>query len=126
MVENKLPPAMWCKLAVTVIYLKDFIPTACCPDTMPYETWYQMKLDVSHLHPIGCNAYVKIPVKRGESKLESCLIKGTLIGYFGCDAYRVFDPVCQKIFCSHDVVFEEGIGHKTLPLMLDHWVEGHQ
>ena len=119
MVENSLPPSMWCELAATVLYLKDFIPTAHYPDTTPYESWHQMKPNISHLHPIGCTAYAKIPAEKGGSKLDPHSIKGILIGYFGQDAYQIFDPTSRKIFRSWDVVFEEGIGHKTLPPLMD-------
>ena len=44
------------------------------------------------------------------------MVKGVLIGYFGHDAYRIFNPDSQRIFCSCDVVFEKGIGYKMLPL----------
>ena len=119
MVENSFPPSMWCELAATVLYLKDFIPTAQHPDTTPYKSWHQVKPNISHLCPIGCTAYVKIPVKRGRSKLDVRSIKGVLIGYFGHDAYQIFDPKTWKIFHSHDVIFEEGVGHKTLPLPIE-------
>ena len=59
-------------------------------------------------------AYAKIPAEKGGSKLDAWSIKGVLIGYFGRDAYRIFDPESRKIFHSRDVVFEEGTGHKTL------------
>ena len=119
MVKNSFPPSMWCELAATVLYLKDFIPTAQHPDTTLYESWHQVKPNISHLHPIGCTAYAKIPVKRGRSKLDARSIKGVLIGYFGRDAYQIFDPETQKIFHSCDVIFEEGLGHKTLPLPIE-------
>ena len=116
MVENDFPPSMWCEIALTVLYLKDFIPTAHHPDTTPYESWHQMKPNISHLQPIGCMAYAKIPVEKGGSKLDPRSIKGILIGYFGRDAYRIYDPDSRKIIRSQDVIFEEGTGHKMLPL----------
>ena len=76
MVENDFPPSMWCEIAATVLYFKDFIPTACHPDTTPYESWHQMKPDISHLCPIRCTSYAKIPVEKGGSKLDPCSIKG--------------------------------------------------
>jgi hypothetical protein len=37
-----------------------------------------------------------------------------LIGYFGRDAYRLFDKSTGKMYRSRDVIFEEGIGNRTL------------
>ena len=61
---------MWCKVAATIIYLKDFIPTSRCPDTIPYEDWKCLCPDISHLRPFSCTAYVKIPVEIGGGKLD--------------------------------------------------------
>ena len=41
-------------------------------------------------------------------------IKCVLIGYFGRDAYRLFDKSTGKTYRSRDVIFEEGVGHRTL------------
>ena len=119
MVENDLLLSMWCELAATVLYLKDFISTAHHPDTTPYESWHQTEPNISHLHPVGCTTYAKIPAEKDRSKLDLHSIKGILIGYFGWDAYWIFDPISQKIFCSWDIVFKEGIRHKTLPPLTD-------
>ena len=96
----------------------DFIPTARNPNTTPFELWHGMQPDVSHLQPLGCMAYTQIPVESGDglSKLDPQSIKGTLIGYFGWDAYKIYNPVSHQIYCSHDVIFEEGVGNKTLPI----------
>ena len=69
--ENRFPPSIWCEIAATVLYLKDFIPTSRHPETTPYETWHGMKPDISHLRPVGCTAYAKIPVKKEGSKLDT-------------------------------------------------------
>lgn len=62
---------------------------------------------------------MKIPVERGGSKLDLRSIKRIFISYFRHDAYWIFDPMTWKIFRSCDVVFKEGIGHKTLPPLVD-------
>ena len=38
-----------------------------------------------------------------------------MIGYFGRDAYHLYNPTMRQIFHSRDVLFEEGLSHKTLP-----------
>jgi hypothetical protein len=47
-------------------------------------------------------------------KLAPRAIKCTLIGYFGRDAYRLLDKATGKVYRSRDVIFEEGVGHRTL------------
>ena len=105
---------MWCEVASTVLYLKDFIPTVRCPDTTPFEDWRGLKPDVSHLRPFGCSAYAKIPTETDGGKLAPRSLKCVLIGYFGRDAYRLFDKSTGKMYRSRDVIFEEGIGNRTL------------
>ena len=54
-------------------------------------------------------------------KLAPRSIKCTLIGYFGCDAYHLFDRSMGRVYCSRDVVFKKGTGHQTIsvPLVLN-------
>ena len=112
--DSGLPAMMWCEVASTVLYLKDFIPTARCPNTTPFEDWHGFQPDISHLRPFGCIAYAKIPVETDGGKLAPRSIKCVLIGYFGHDAYQLLDKTTGKLFHSRDVIFEEGIGHRTL------------
>ena len=106
---------MWCEVAATMIYLKDFIPTVRRPNTTPHEDWKGSRPDISHLRPFGCTAYAKIPIQLSGGKLEARFIKCALIGYFGRDAYRLLDRSTGWIYRSRDVIFEEGLGHCTLP-----------
>ena len=39
------------------------------------------------------------------------LVKTTLLGYFGCDGYKLLDKNTGTIFKSRDVIFEEGTTH---------------
>ena len=113
-----LHPFLWCEVASTVIYLNNFIPITRNPFLTPSKLWHNTKPDISHLHPFECTAYAKIPVKAGGglSKLKPQSMKCILIRYFGCDSYRLYDTESQRIFQSQDVIFEEGTGHKTLPV----------
>ena len=114
--ESGLPASMWCEVASTVLYLKDFIPTVRRPDTTPFKDWRGLKPDVSHLRPFGCSAYAKIPTEADGGKLAPRSVKCVLIGYFGRDAYRFFDKSTGKTYRSRDVIFEEGIGNRTLSM----------
>ena len=109
---------MWCKVASTVLYLKDFIPTARCPNITPYEDWNGLQPDISHPHPYGCTTYAKIPMETDEGKLVPCATKCTLIGYFAHDAYHLLNKATGRIYHSQDVIFEEGVSHQTLDTQL--------
>jgi hypothetical protein len=112
--DGNLPASMWCETAATVVYLKDFVPTVRHPDITPFEDWRGFKPDISHLRPFGCTAYAKIPVETDGGKLAPRSLKCVLIGYFGRDAYRVLDRSSGRTYRSRDVIFEEGVGHRTL------------
>jgi len=68
---------------------------------------------VSHLRPFGTTAYAHIPVDLNLSKLYPRSIKTVLLEYFGRDGYKLLDRETGSTFCSHDVIFEEGITHFT-------------
>jgi len=113
--DSGLLQSMWCEVAATVVYLKDFIPTTCHLDTTPYKDLRGLQPDVSHLRPFGCTAYAKIPVEIGGGKLDVRSVKCALISYFGRDSYRLLNRSTGRTYRSHDIVFEEGLGHHTLP-----------
>ena len=108
---------MWGEAASSQIYLQNFVPLSRHPDEVPAELWTGKRQDVSHLRPLGCNAWAKIPKEKGESKLSPRSIQGKLIGYMGHRGYRTYIPATHKIIESRDVIFEEGLGHWSLPKM---------
>jgi hypothetical protein len=102
-------------MAVTMIYLRDFLPMRRHPGKVPHEIQYKTKPNMSHLHAFSCITYAKIPKEHGVSKLEPHLIKTVLIGYYGQGAYWLLDQSTGRMIKSRDVIFEEGSGHCTLP-----------
>lgn len=117
--DAQLPGTYWAEAAATVMYLRDFIPSARHPGVTPFELWYGKKPDISHLRAFGCTAYARIPEDivlgpGGNGKLADRSIKAVLIGYFGRGSYRLLDRTNGRIFRSRDVVFEEGRAHRTL------------
>ena len=81
--NGAFPPSMWGEAASSQIYLWNFVPLLCHPDEVPAELWTGKCQDVSHLHPLGCDAWAKILKEKGESKLSPRSIQGKLIGYMG-------------------------------------------
>jgi hypothetical protein len=97
-----------------VVYLKDFVLTTRHPGKTPHELWYGKKPDIAHLRPFGCTAYARVPEEVIGGKLNDWSIKCILLGYFGRNRYCLLDRSSGRIFRSHNVIFEEGVVHRTL------------
>lgn len=113
--DSSLPPSLWSEIGSSQMYLRNFIPSSRHPDKVPMQTWTGKRQDVSHLRPLGCWAWAKIPEEKGTSKLSPRSICRKLMGYQGRRGYRLYIPESQTILLSRDVIFEEEGGHWTLP-----------
>ena len=92
------------------VYLLNRAPTKSLEGKTPYEAWYGRKPGVRHLRTFGCLAYAK-KLGPGVSKLSDRSTPGVFLGYeVGSKAYRIFDPVKQKLIISRDVIFDERKG----------------
>lgn len=73
----------------------------------PFEGWYGVKPDVSHLKIFGCSAYVHIPQvnrRKLDPKSEKCIF----VGYSDTQkAYRFWNPQTRKLKISRDAIFCE-------------------
>ncbi|KAJ3492188.1 hypothetical protein NLJ89_g11264 [Agrocybe chaxingu] len=116
--DSGLPPSLWADAAATSIYTRNLIPSSRHPGKVPAEVWTGKRQDVSHLRPFGCTAYAKIPKEVNPSKIGPISVKYSLIGYYDRDAYKLFDKQMGKVIKSRDVIFEEGVGHRTIPAAL--------
>ncbi len=58
----------------------------------PYEQFYGVKLDVSHIRTFGCTVCVTLPCKK-LGKLENQGEMGYLLGYKYEGGYRVLDAL---------------------------------
>jgi len=94
---------------MTAIHLLNRSPTKALKGKTPYEVWHDRKPAVSYLRVFGCIAFVKELGHVG--KLDDKSIPGVFIGYAdGVKAYRILDPVTQRVRIACDVVFDEGRG----------------
>jgi hypothetical protein len=102
-----LPNWLWGEAVQTAIYVLNRAPTKGLEGATPFEIWYGKKPSMHHLRTFGCIAYVKNS-KPHLSKLEDRGHKMIFVGYEnGTKAYRVYDPVTQKVHIIRDVVFDE-------------------
>jgi hypothetical protein len=116
--DTGIPPKYWADAVHTVSYIRNFIPSSQNPTTIPAETWFKQRQDVSHLHPFGSTAYVYIPTEISPSKLSPQLVKLVMIGYFGHTGYKLLDCSMGAVHKSRDVMFEETRPHySTNPII---------
>jgi hypothetical protein len=99
----------WAEAVSMAVFLLNCSTTRVLSDKTPYEAWYGSKPAVQFLCTFGCLAYVKELGHHG--KLEDRSTPGVFIGYEeGVKAYRVLDPVTQRVRTTRDVVFDEDCG----------------
>lgn len=102
-----LPVDFWAEAAVTAGYLSNVSPTRAVYKKTPHEVWFGKKPYVDHLRVFGCVVFTHV---QNQQKLDSRVEKGIFVGYAqDAKAYRVFNPVTNKIIISRDMVFMENI-----------------
>jgi hypothetical protein len=104
-----MPGEFWGEAVVTAVYLLNRAPTQNLDGKTLYEVWHDKKPLVHHLCTFGCVAYIK-ETKPHLAKLDAHGKKAVFIAYeAGSKAYRVFDPVNNKVHVSRDIVFNENM-----------------
>ncbi|RVW42706.1 Retrovirus-related Pol polyprotein from transposon TNT 1-94 [Vitis vinifera] len=74
---------------------------------MVRKAWSGRKPSVDHFRIFGCISHVHVPDHK-RVKLDAKSLRCILLGVSEeSKAYRLFDPISQKIIISRDVVFEE-------------------
>jgi len=107
MSENKFPPKLWGECILTAAYLKDRTPTRTLKDKTPYEAYYGIRPDVSHLREIGSRAFIFIQAEKNP-KIYNRSMEGILIGYSpNSKAYRCYYPKTGQIIVTRNVFFIE-------------------
>nr|GEU90497.1 zinc finger, CCHC-type [Tanacetum cinerariifolium] len=83
------------------------VPTKALEDITPYEAIKQRKPNLENLRVFGCIAYAKVPSQH-LTKLADRSIKMVHVGNEqGSKAYRLFDPITQRVCVSRDVKFKK-------------------
>ena len=99
----------WGEAVVMAVYILNRSPTKALNGMTPYEAWHGRKPTVSHLRVFGCLTFAK---ELGHIvKLDDRRTPGVFIGYAeGSKAYRILDPLTQRVRTARNVVFDEGRG----------------
>lgn len=110
--EMKMPNSFWGEAVRHSIYILNRLPTRAVSGVTPYEAWSGEKPHVGHIRVFGCVAYMKVPSINLRKLDDRSKIMVNLGKEPGTKAYRLYDPVTEKVFVSRDVVFDE---EKTWP-----------
>ena len=108
LISSGLPTELWAEAVCTSAYLHN-IGDAKGGKT-PWELFYGVKPDISHLRVFGSMAYPLIPARYRVSKMEPVAWRGHVVGYQS-KAYRIYLPVTERIVVSKDVKFIEMPGY---------------
>lgn len=104
---KQIPKTFWPEAVNWTVHVLNRCPTLAVKNKTPAEAWNGHKPSVDHFRIFGCIAHVHVPdTKRVKLDAKSC--KCILLGVSEeSKAYRLFDPVLQKVIISRDVVFED-------------------
>ena len=105
-----VPNYLWGEAVNHSTNLINRVYTRVLGDTTPYEQLYKRKPNLENVRIFGCLAHAKVePVN--QKKLDARSRPLVHVGSEpGTKAYRLFNPVTQKIIVSRDVIFDETKG----------------
>ena len=104
---KNLPKKFWAEAVQCAVYVQNRFPHAKLGEKTPQEIWSGKKPSVSHLKVFGSVAYGQVPSQH-RTKLEDRSRKYIFIGYDEkSKAYKLFDPVNNKVVVNRDVHVEE-------------------
>ena len=107
MKATNLPQFFWAEAVRHAILILNCTPTKSLEDITPYEALKGRKPNLHHLRIFCCIAYAKVPSQH-LTKLNDRSIRMVYLGSEpGSKAYRLFDPIKNRICVSRDVKFKE-------------------
>ncbi|KAK4423086.1 Copia protein [Sesamum alatum] len=104
---KKIPKNFWPEAVNWSVHILNRSPTLAIENKSPEEAWSGFTPSVAYFRVFGCVAHVHIPdCKRAklDNKSSKCIFLGVSEE---SKAYRLYDPLSQKIIVSRDLVFEE-------------------
>ncbi|KAK2454958.1 hypothetical protein QL285_002459 [Trifolium repens] len=100
--QKQLPKRFWGEAVSTAVYILNRSPTRRLVDKVPEEVWSKVKPSVSHLKVFGSLCYKHVPDAR-RKKLDDKSEAMILVGYHRTGAYRLYNPITDKVEISRDV-----------------------
>lgn len=112
MADSGLDQQWWAEAALTANYLSNRVPLRGESMT-PFEAFYGLQPNVSHLRVFGCPAWDYTP-KQIRRKMQPRAKQGIFLGYgINQSGYRV--SIDGKVGSYRDVTFDETHGPKDSP-----------
>src|ERR1043165_5730093 len=102
-----VPQNLWAEATRQAIYILNRLPTKALQGMTPYEAVNRKAPNIKHIRVFGCIAYAKVTtpyLKKLEDRSKKMVHQGN---ENGSKAYRLYDPVEEKIHISRDVQFIE-------------------
>jgi len=107
-IGRNVPKIYWPEATKWCVHILNRSPTVAVQDKTPEEAWSGMKPTVEYFRVFGCLAHVHTPDQQ-RIKLDTKSKKCVLLGVSEeSKAYRLLDPINNRIIISKDVIFEEG------------------
>lgn len=102
-----VPNYLWGEGVRHATYIINRVGTKVLKNQTPYEALKGRKPNIEHLKVFGCIGYAKVDTPH-QRKLDDRLRILVHLGIEpGSKAYRLFDPMTQKVVVSRNVVFDE-------------------
>lgn len=104
---REVPSVFWGEAVSTAVYILNRSSTRNVARVTPYEAWLGKKPNVHYFRIFWCVAHVK-PVRPNAKKLDDRSKPMVMLRYeAGTKAYRVYDPIDERVHITRDVVLNE-------------------
>ena len=110
-----IPLSFWPEAVRCATYLKNRSPHKALDRLTPYESYYGVKPDLSHVCVFGCRCYTHVE-KENRQKLDSHSVECVFMGYYSTQRlFAVFDVTKRVMLKKRDIIFVEHVlGHPTM------------
>jgi transposase InsO family protein len=105
--EKQVPKKFWPEAVNWTTHVLNRSPTLAVKEMTPEEAWSGVKPNVNYFRVFGCIGHVHVPDnlrKKLDDKSFQCVLLGMSEE---SKAYRLYNPISEKIVTSRDVVFDE-------------------
>ncbi|WVZ24270.1 hypothetical protein V8G54_002814 [Vigna mungo] len=104
--EKNVPRNLWAEAVATAVYLLNRCPTKLIKGKVPLEVWTGTTPSVKRLKVFGSLAFVHVADQKC-AKLEDKSEPMVFMGYHPTRAYKLYDPMKQRMVISRDVLVLE-------------------
>lgn len=101
--QNSKSNSLW---DITVAYVLNKCPIRRLKNNIPEEVWSGNKPQMNYLKFFGLVCYKHVPDAR-RKKLDNKSETMIVVGYHKSEAYRLFNPIREKIIISRDIIIDE-------------------